>query len=177
MVSFANNMGGKLFIGVTDDGTITGVKSEDEEKYMIEKAASLYIKPMLETIFEEIYIDDKMVLVVDIMKSNLKPHYALGEDKKWSVYIRIKDKSVLASKLVVNVLKREHKEEKILVDFVSKEKELLTYLTHNKRINLKDCAALLNLSQKLASKILVALILASLVRVHTSEKEEFYTAS
>lgn len=177
MVSFANNIGGKLFIGVADDGTITGVKSEDEEKYMIEKAASLYIKPMLEPIFEEIYIDDKMVLVVDIKKSDLKPHYALGEDKKWSVYIRIKDKSVLASKLVVNVLKREHKEEKILVDFVSKEKELLIYLTNNKRINLKDCAALLNLSQKLASKILVALILASLVRVHTSEKEEFYTAS
>ena len=39
MVSYANNKGGKLLIGVADDGRIVGVKSEDEEKYMINKAA------------------------------------------------------------------------------------------------------------------------------------------
>jgi len=32
MVAFANNKGGRLLIGVADDGTITGVKSEDEER-------------------------------------------------------------------------------------------------------------------------------------------------
>ncbi|WP_431200564.1 AlbA family DNA-binding domain-containing protein [Mucilaginibacter sp. P25] len=42
MVSFANNKGGKLLIGVTDDGTIKGVKSDDEERYMITKAAHFF---------------------------------------------------------------------------------------------------------------------------------------
>ncbi|MGB4774899.1 MAG: ATP-binding protein, partial [Daejeonella sp.] len=32
MVSFANNKGGRLLVGVSDDGTINGVKSEEEEK-------------------------------------------------------------------------------------------------------------------------------------------------
>jgi predicted HTH transcriptional regulator len=177
MVSFANNKGGKLFIGVADDGTIKGVKSEDEEKYMIEKAATFFAKPMLEPTFEEIYIDDKMVLVVDIPQSDMKPHYALADDQKWWVYIRVKDKSVLASKIVVDVLKREHQQDGVLIEYSSKEKALLEYLEQNDRITLKEYAALLNLSRRRASRILVTMVLAGVVRVHTTEKEEFYTAS
>src|ERR1700742_2667998 len=74
MVSFANNKGGRLLIGVADDGTIKGVKSEDEERYMITKAAHFYAKPALEPIFEEKYVDDKLVLIVDVPESTLKPH-------------------------------------------------------------------------------------------------------
>ena len=48
MVSFANNKGGRLLVGVSDDGTISGVKSEDEEKYMITRAAHFFCKPALE---------------------------------------------------------------------------------------------------------------------------------
>ena len=55
MVSFANNKGGRLLIGVADDGTIKGVKSDDEERYMITRAAHLFAKPALEPIFEEVY--------------------------------------------------------------------------------------------------------------------------
>src|SRR6195952_5221972 len=79
MVSFANNKGGRLLIGVDDNGTIKGVKSEDEERYMITKAAQLYARPALEPIFEEVYVDDKLVVVVEIMESNTKPHYSLAE--------------------------------------------------------------------------------------------------
>lgn len=177
MVSFANNKGGRLFIGVADDGTIKGVKSEDEEKYMIERAATFYAKPMLEPIFEEIYFDEKLVLVVDIPKSDQKPHYALGDDKKWWVYIRVNDKSVLASKIVVDVLRKEYQEEGVLINFSSKEKALLEYLEANERITLKEYSAMLNLSRRRASRIMVDLILTGVIRIHTTEKEEFYTAS
>jgi len=177
MVSFANNKGGKLFIGVADDGTVKGVKSEDEEKFMIEKAATFFAKPMLEPSFEEVYVDDKMVLVVHIPMSEMKPHYALGDDLKWWVYIRVKDKSVLASKIVVDVLKREHKDDGVLIEYSSKEKALLDYLTENERITLKEYTNILNISRRRASRILVTMVLAGIIRVHTTEKEEFYTAS
>lgn len=107
MVSFANNRGGKLLIGVSNEGKILGVKSEEEEKYMILKAAHFYCKPILEPIFEEIYVDDKIILRVSIEQSTLKPHYALSEDQKWLVYVRIKDKSILASELFVDDLRSE----------------------------------------------------------------------
>ncbi|MBS7563228.1 putative DNA binding domain-containing protein [Mucilaginibacter sp. Bleaf8] len=177
MVSFANNKGGRLLIGVADDGTIKGVKSEDEERYMINRAAHFFARPALEPAFEEIYFDDKLVLMVEIEESDTKPHYALGDDGKWWVYIRVKDKSVLASKIVVDVLKRSDRNEGVLIEYSSKEKALLEYLEQHERITVKQYCDLLNLSRRRAQRILVNLVLSGVIRVHTTEKEEFYTAS
>ncbi|MDB5007501.1 MAG: Divergent domain protein [Mucilaginibacter sp.] len=176
MVSFANNKGGRLLIGVADDGTIKGVKAEDEERYMITKAAHLFCKPALEPVFEEIYVDDKLVLVVDTPESILKPHYALAEDGKWWVYVRVKDKSILASKIVVDVLKRSASNEGVLIEYSAKEKALLEYLEKAARITIKECCELLNIGRKRAQRLLVDLILSGIIRINTTEKEEFYTA-
>ncbi len=175
MVSFANNKGGRLLIGVADDGSIKGVKNEDEEKYMIERATSLFCKPMLEPIFEEIYIDDKLVLVVNIAESDMKPHYALGEDKKWWVYIRVKDKSILASKIVVDVL-QHNSDSPVIITYTENEKTLLSYLNINQKITLKEYALLIKLSRKKAAKILVGFILAGIIKVNSTETEEYYQA-
>jgi predicted HTH transcriptional regulator len=177
MVSFANNVGGRLLIGVLDDGTIKGVKAEDEERYMITKAAHFYCRPALEPIFEEIYWDDKLVVVVDIPQSAEKPHYSLAEDGKWWVYIRVKDKSVLASKIVVDVLKHSSSNQGVLIEYSSKEKALLEHLDKSERINIKQFCELLNIGRRRAQRILVNLVLTGVIRVHTTEKEEFYTAS
>ncbi len=176
MVAFANNKGGRLLIGVADDGTITGVKSEDEERYMITKATLLYTKPILEPIFEEVYVDDKMVLAVDIAESAAKPHSALADDGKWWVYVRVKDKSVLASKIVVDVLKRSAANESVLIAYSSKEKALLEYLDKAAGITVAKCSELLKISRKRAQRLLVDLILSGIIRINTTEKEEFYTA-
>jgi len=176
MSSYANNKGGRLLIGVADDGTIKGVKSEDEERYMITKAAHLFCKPALEPTFEEVYVDDKLVLVVTIDESNLKPHYALAEDGKWWVYVRVKDKSVLASKIVVDVLKRSSNETGVLIEYSANEKNLLEYLEKSNRITVREFCELLKLTRKRAQRILVDLILSGVIRIHTTEKEEYYTA-
>lgn len=177
MVAFANNKGGKLLIGVYDDGTIKGVKSEDEERYMITKAATEFTSPPLSPVFEEVYVDDKLVLVVDIAESAEKPHYALAEDGKWWVYVRVKDKSVLASKVVVDVLKRSAEKEGVLIEYSTKEKALLEYLDKAARITIKECCDLLKIGRRRAQRLLVDLILSGIIRVNTTEKEEFYTSA
>ena len=177
MVSFANNKGGRLLIGVADDGAIKGVKSEDEERYMITKAAQIYARPALEPIFEEIYVDDKLVLVVEIKQSNTKPHYALAEDGKWWAYVRVKDKSVLASKIVVDVLKRASDDKGVLIEYSAKEKALMEYLDKRERINVKEYCNLLKLTRRNAQRILVNMVLSGVIRIHTTEKEEYYTAA
>ena len=176
LVAFANNKGGKLLIGVADDGTIKGVKSEDEEKYMITKAAHVYCKPAIEPSFEEIYVDDKLVLVVEVKQSDTKPHYALDEHNKWWVYFRIDDKSVLASKILVDVLKEEQQETGQLISYSDHEKKLLTYLETHGRITLKEFSKLTRSAYKKAQKIIVSLILTGVILPHTSEKEEYFTA-
>jgi predicted HTH transcriptional regulator len=176
MVSFANNKGGRLLIGVADDGTIKGVKSEDEERYMITKAAHLFARPALEPVFEEVYVDDKLVLVVDTQPSVIKPHYALADDGKWWAYVRVKDKSVLASKIVLEVLKHSADDKGVLIAYSDNEKLLLQYLETNTRITIKEVSELLKVGRRRAQRILVDLILSGLIRINTTEKEEFYTA-
>jgi predicted HTH transcriptional regulator len=177
MVAFANNKGGRLLIGVADDGTINGVKSEDEERYMITKAAHFFARPALEPTFDEVYVDDKLVLVVDTPKSNTKPHYSLGEDGKWWVYVRVNDKSVLASKIVVDVLKRSANENGVLIEYSTNEKTLLEYLEKTNKITVNEYCKLIKLNRKRAQGILVDLVLSGVIRIHTTEKEEYYTAT
>lgn len=177
MVSFANNKGGRLLVGVADNGEIKGVKSEEEEKYMLTKAAHMFCKPALEPIFEEVYFDNKIVLVVTIGESDMKPHYAMGDDKKWWVYIRVNDKSLLASKIVVDVLKGSSKEQGVLIEYSVNEKALLEYLEENERITSKEYGQILKLPKRRAQRILVNLVLSGVIRLHTTEKEEYYTAS
>lgn len=176
LVAFANNRGGRLLIGVLDDGNITGVKEEDEEKYTLEQAAQFCCKPPLELTFEEFYVDEKLILVAEVKASKQKPHYALAEDGKWWVYIRVKDKSLLASKIVVDVLKKEQTDEAIIIEFSSKEKALLEYLDTNEKITLHEYCKIVNLSRRRASRILVSLVISGVIRMHTTEKFEYYTA-
>jgi len=176
LVAFANNKGGKLLIGVADDGSIKGVKSEEEEKYMILTAAHQFCKPAIEPYFEEIYVDDKLILVVEIPESDTKPHFALDQQKKWWAYIRIDDKSVLASRIILEVLKQEDKNNGVLISYSENEKKLLEYLEQNEKITLKEFSKLMRSSYRKAQKILVNLILTNVIKSHTTEKEEYFTA-
>jgi predicted HTH transcriptional regulator len=175
LVAFANGKGGQLLIGVSDDGKIVGVKSEDEERYMITKSANHFCKPAIEPKFEEVYVDDKLVLVVSVDKSDTKPHYALDSNKKWWAYYRVEDKCILASNVILEMLKKEDKENGTLIIYSDMETKLFKYLEEQGRITLKQFSKITRSSHKNAQKVLVNLILTGLIEPHTSEKEEYFT--
>jgi len=175
LVAFANNKGGKLLVGVADNGYIKGVKNEDEEKYMLQRAGHLYCRPAIDPHFDEIYVDDKLVLVAEVAESDTKPHYALGEDQKWWVYVRIKDKSILAGKVVVDVLHRSSLPNGVLINYTDKEKELLEYVHTHARSQLPELCKHLKLSRRKTQRILVNLIVAGVLEVHSNDGQEYYT--
>jgi predicted HTH transcriptional regulator len=73
--AFANTDGGRLLIGVKDNGRIAGVRSE-EEKYMIEAAAQLYCIPEIDYTLQTYIVEGKQVLVATIEENPHKPVYA-----------------------------------------------------------------------------------------------------
>ncbi len=176
MVAFANHRGGTLLIGIRDNKTVAGIRTEDE-KYMLDLAASFYCKPEVKIKIEEWEIEGKLVLECTIFEGDEKPYYAKDEAAKWWAYIRVKDKCLLASKIVVDVLRRRALKKGTQINYSSKETALFEYLNTNDKITLKQYSKMLNLSRQRASKILVNLISTGLIRNHTTEKTEFYTLS
>lgn len=176
MVAFANHKGGTLLIGVRDNKTIAGVQSEDE-KYMIGLAAAFHSRPEITYDLREWMVEGKVVLECIIPQGKEKPYYAKGDDNRWWAYIRVKDKSLLASKIVLDVLKKQSSNEDNLITFTSKEKALMDYLKENERITLNQFRKIVNISHRRATRILVNLITAGVIRAHTTEKTEFYTLS
>ncbi len=176
LVAFANRKGGRLLIGVRDNKSIAGVRSEDE-LYMLDLAATFYCKPEVPLEIEEWTMEGKTVLEVRIPEGQHKPYAAKDDSGKFWVYIRVKDQSLLASKVVVDVLKKESQGQDNLIEYGPKEKGLLDLLANNGRITLNEFAKKMNISRRRASRILVSLIRAGVIRSHNTEKTEFYTLS
>ena len=125
--AFSNTHGGRLLIGVKDNGRIRGVQS-DEEYYMAESAATLYCKPEVHFETRNHQIDGLSVLEIYIPQLANKPVYALDHDKRWLAYIRVADENILANIIQLEVWKEEHKELGKLLEFTRSEEFLLRYL-------------------------------------------------
>jgi predicted HTH transcriptional regulator len=174
--AFSNHKGGRLLIGVNDNKTISGVRSEDE-KYMLDMAAGFYCKPEVQLTLNEWELGGKTIIEAIIPEAKNKPVYAKDEDGKWWVFIRVKDQSLLASKVVVDVLKRQSKHEGSLIQYTKHEEALLHYLGEHPKVTTKELCKELNISRWRAQKMLVNLVSAGIVRNYTTEKEEFFSLS
>ncbi|MEI6508242.1 MAG: RNA-binding domain-containing protein [Bacteroidota bacterium] len=172
--AFANHKGGRLLVGVTDNKIISGVKSEDE-KHMLETAGQFFCKPQIKVEIIEWEIGKKTLLEAVIPQGLEKPYYAKDENNKWWVYVRVGDQTLLASKIIVDVLRRNTQKRGALIKYSKHEDVLLKHLEKNEPLMLKDICKLLDISRWQAQKILVNLLSARIIRSYTTEKGEFFT--
>jgi predicted HTH transcriptional regulator len=181
LISFANTRGGTILFGVDDDGTVVGVESEKSEMEMIGIAGTEFCDPPVEMAIDIVPFDGLDVIVCAVPESRTKPHYFVGDRDSGNgdstrVYIRVNDKTMMASREVVRILRDENPDEPPLTVTIGKsEKRLFEYLDQSKRITLREFGRLVNISDRRASRILVGLVRAGVIRIHTHEKEEFFT--
>lgn len=160
--AFANTEGGRLLVGVKDNGKIAGVRSE-EEIYMIEAAATMYCRPEVELETRTYSVEGKTVLEVSISETDSKPVYALDEENKPWAYIRIKDENILATPVHLKVWQHALKTEGVLVAFTEKEQRLIDTLKEKEEISLNQCCKLCHLDRKTACELLADFIRFGLV--------------
>ena len=178
MIAFANTKGGKIIFGIDDDKSVVGVESEKGEMELIDSAAKFYCEPEIKYNYEIIHIYRKDVIIVDIPESKTKPHCLIEDDKpdRTKVYIRLKDKSVLASKETIKILKRSNPDSPPMIFMLGdKEKYLVNYLTYHEKITVGELKELLNLSNRRASRMLVNLTQAEILIHNLTDYEDFYT--
>ncbi|MFD2572136.1 helix-turn-helix domain-containing protein [Spirosoma soli] len=149
LAAFANTSGGTLVVGVADDGKIVGVPSEPREIRKIEDATDRLVDPALTVSYETLAPDGRKVLVITIAESEEKPHYAVDEAGKRTIYVRAKDKSVPTNQLIITP-------EKADADLIKSPtaRTLIQYLRKNDHITADRFAKLINVSAYRAGKLL-----------------------
>lgn len=155
--AFSNTDGGRLLIGVKDNGKISGVRS-DEEKYMIEAAAQLYCRPEVNYSMQTYQAEGRSVLLVQIEKSNQKPVYAKDETGKYLAYLRIKDENILATPIHLRIWQQSESPKGELIEYTEREQLLITLLEENRRLSLNRYCRLAHLSRRAAEHLLAKLV-------------------
>ncbi len=189
IVAFANTRGGHLLIGVDDNGSIPGIRSAEEECYLLERAIEKWCRPHIDYDVDVVPVPGhRFVIHYKIYEGQRKPYYILQSalDKPHSVngsaqkklkgkaYVRHEDQSLQASSVVWQILRRSRQNKDVQFNFGEKEKQLMGYLDEYQQITVDQYAKITEQSRYHASRTLILLVLANVLRVVPREKEDVF---
>jgi predicted HTH transcriptional regulator len=146
---------------------------------MVLTACRFHIDPPIEPDIEIVNILNWDVIVVYIPQSKNKLHKLTLEDKitqkKFKrAYIRIGEKSIVASREMARLLQYQREDSKPLqLSIGDNEKRLFNYLEKYERITVKDYSRLVNISKRRAERILISLVRAGALQIHNDILDYF----
>ncbi len=184
VIALANTSGGRVLVGVEDDGKIVGVKDANEELFALQAALELHCDPPVALNIEGVRISRKReVLVIDVPRSAAKPHFLIqdapadSEATGKKAYVRVGSESVEASREAIRLMKAEHSPRDTRFVFGEPERKLMAYLEHYERITVREYARLAGVTPKRASHTLVLMTRAEVLRLHSDPQEDYFTVA
>ena len=132
--AFANTNGGRLLIGVRDDGYLSGVRSE-EEIFMMHQAAYKYCKPEPSIKFDTIHTDGRTIVIATVPPSDKRPVCALNEAGKRLAYIRINDENIVASPVHLALWREDQRPKGIIMNYNDSVHQLLNAMQGRQTLN------------------------------------------
>lgn len=172
--AFANTKGGTLLVGVDDDKSLYGVESYFEQEFLLEQAAHEFCSPNLDYEIEFVPFRSREIMLMKIPEAVHRPVYVIN-DKKKTVYIRKADRSIRANRETVELLKKSETNEGVTFEYGPKEQKLLRYLSEYERITVREYSRIANISKRNASKTLVNLTSAGILKLFSSERSDYFT--
>ena len=110
VIAFANTNGGKLYIGINDDGTIYGVDNVDDTMLRLTNMIRDIVRPDV-TMFTDYSVEKmehKDVIVLTVQRGTARPYYLYSKGiRPEGVYVRQGASSVPASKTAILNMIRE----------------------------------------------------------------------
>lgn len=176
LLAFANSQGGTLLIGVDDDKTIPGVKYPEEESHAINAVLENQCRPKLAFTEKVIRISDKhYILRLDVPKSERPPHYFLTSPEQKECYVRVEDRCMKASREMREIIRRLRSKTGVRFTYGEKEDLLIKYLSKIPSITFDEFRKLTSLNRFNASRKLVLLVLAHVLKITPTEKGDLYS--
>jgi len=177
LIAFANTRGGVILFGIDDDKSIVGVESEKAEMDEVEQALHGLIDPPIDYEVRIFGMGGHDVIAVKVPESERKPHFLDNGSGERVAYVRVGEASVQASKEMVRVLRHQYgPSEPVRLVIGEAERRLFAWFERNQRITVKEYAKLINVSERRATRLLVRLVRAGALAIHTGEKTDYFTA-
>jgi hypothetical protein len=160
--AFANTDGGTLLIGVKDNGSVAGIRLE-EELYVLDAAATMYCNPPLLLESKRHDIQGKMVLESVVKPASEKPVLAETEPGNWKAWVRYGASNRLASLVHLELWRMDENAKRPSV-YSTKEQKLIAAFQLKKWLTLNQAVKLTKMPRHV-----VVRTLASFVRWHIAE--------
>lgn len=98
IIALSNSFGGRILIGIEDNGEVTGIKRQNLEEWIMDVVCGRYVHPVIIPKYEEIqWSEQKRVAIISVLPGISKP-YVLRSNNREDIYIRIGSISRLASR-------------------------------------------------------------------------------
>lgn len=110
IVAFANCSGGKLYIGVQNDGTVIGLADADKAALQVSNMVRDAIKPDLTMFlhYETLEIESRKIVAVDVQRGTERPYYIAQKGlRPEGVYVRQGYSSVPATDTMIRQMIKE----------------------------------------------------------------------
>ncbi len=155
--AFANRGGGRLLIGVKDNGALAGVRNE-EDIYVVEQAAQRYCNPPQQVEFTAFNVGSGTLIIrASISRADRRPVFAQDSDQKWKAYYRVADENIVAHPLMVKAWQMRESSQSLFT-LSSAESSLLQMLdSSDQPLSARDIALGLHITSAAAENIIVRL--------------------
>ncbi len=132
--AFANTDGGRLLIGVRDDGHLSGIRSE-EEIFMMHQAAYKYCQPEASITFDTYHVEGRTIVIATIPPSERRPICAVDETGMKRAYIRLADENIVASPVFLALWRESQRYQGAVLTYDDTIRGLLDVLQGEKTLN------------------------------------------
>lgn len=151
--AFANNDGGRLLVGVKDNGVIAGIRSE-EDMHVIEAAATVYCRPSVEVEMQAFLCEEgAVVLRASIPKASRRPVECKEADGSWRAYFRVADENIVAHPLMVRAWRMMEEPDENRISYSAPEGALLAALNRRGLASVEELMVEARLSRAMAEDI------------------------
>lgn len=176
IAAFSNTKGGTVLIGVDDDKSLVGVLGYQEEEYLLAKAAQELCQPAVDIAIEIVHFGDRDLLVIRVPEAPEKPVYVKGQDEN-TVFMREKDQNKVASKELIEIIKKRNSDEGVTFEYGPNEQKLFRYLNEYGEITVDKFAQLVDVPREKASTTLVNLVTAEILNLFRKDDVDYFTYS
>ena len=188
IIALANTDGGVVLLGVDDDGSVVGLKDADEELFALDEALGRAgsgpgrIEPPVDVRVERVRVSRRReVVVVHVPASDERPHFLRPDGdptRRRVAFVRVGEESVEASRAALDLMKADGRGDAVQFTFGDAERRLLEYLDRYERITVREYGRMARLPPWRASRTLVTLARAGIVRLHAQPGgDDYFTAA